>query len=178
LTAVIGDPEWTNYQIDVDMWTYTDPTRPRPNYIKFGPYGRVNVPNLPETRGEHSFVAVEISNYGNYDLSEGTWGAASFQIRCKYPEPPFVSRERSRLLRLTKILDFEPWPVADDKKIHVTAKYFGNYVEGWIDGRKILEGWIPTDHPGAAKGRVGLWTFETWAEFDNLKVTRLVAMEE
>lgn len=58
--------------------------------------------------------------------------------------------------------------------MHLTAKFYGRQIEGWIDGGKVLEGEIPADHPGAAKGRIALWTFETWSEFDNLKVTRLV----
>ena len=28
ITAVIGDPEWTDYRIDVDLYTYADPTYP------------------------------------------------------------------------------------------------------------------------------------------------------
>ena len=59
-----------------------------------------------------------------------------------------------------------------EKKIHLTARYMGRHVEGWIDGKKILEGRIPADHPGAARGRIALWAFETWAEFDNVRVTR------
>ena len=43
---------------------------------------------------------------------------------------------------------------------------------------EILEGEIPADHPGMGKGRIALWTFETFAEFDNLKVTQLVEVDE
>ena len=175
LTAVTGDPSWTDYQLDVDMWTFSDPTRPRPNYLKFGPYGRVQVPRFPETRGEHSFVAAEIGTYGNYDVAEGLSVAGqSFQLRCKYPEPAFISRERSRLLHLTKILQWQPWPVQDGQRLHVTVRFFQRYVEAEVNGQQLLQSWIPEDHPGALRGRVALWTFETWAEFDNFKVTRLV----
>ena len=38
----------------------------------------------------------------------------------------------------------------------------------------ILDETIPADHPGVKNGRIALWTFETWVEFDNVKVTRLV----
>jgi hypothetical protein len=180
IIGVAGDPEWTDYQIDLDMYNFNDPAFEgrgdlgQVNYQKFGPYGRVTVPNFPETSGEHSAVAVEIGNFANYDVSEMTFGNSASQIRCKYPEAPFVWRDHSVLLRTTRILDFEPWAVPLATRIHLTAVYFGRHVEGWIDGRKILEGEIPEDHPGAARGRIGLWTFETWAEFDNVKVTRLV----
>ena len=57
---------------------------------------------------------------------------------------------------------------------HLMAKYFGNQVEGWIDGKRVLAAEIAADHPGIKNGRIALWTFETWVEFDNVKVTRLV----
>ena len=180
VTAVIGDPEWTDYQIDVDLYTFSDPTNPdarRGNYLKQGPYGRVHVPNLPETQGEHSFIAVEIGTFGNYDLSEYLFWNHAFQIRCKYAESPIISRDRGTYLRTTKILDFDTWQVPDGAKIHMTVKFFSDYVEGWIDGKKILSAWIPTDHPGAKSGRIALWTFETWSEYDDLKVTRLVPVD-
>ena len=170
ITAVIGDPEWTDYQIDVDLFTFSDPSNPierRGNYLKFGPYGRVLIPNFPETKGEHSFVSVEVGTFGNYDLAERSFGNSVIQIRCKYPEHPVVSRDHGRVLRTTKILDFDAWRFEDGKKLHLTAKCYGRQV----DGGKVLEGEIPADHPGAAKGRIALWTFETWSEFDNLKVT-------
>jgi len=179
LTVVTGDPEWDNYQVDVDAYNLIDIEQPhaRANYQKFGPYGRVQVPNFPQTRGEHSFVAVEFGNFANYDVSEGTFGNQAFQIRCKYPEPSAVWRDHSRMLRMTKILDYQPWPIPAKQKIHITARYFGNYVAGFIDEQKVMEGWIPDDHPGAQSGRIALWTFETWVEFDNFKVTRLVAAD-
>lgn len=178
--AVAGDPEWTDYQLDLDTYNFDDPALQgradlgQVNYLKFGPYGRLQVPDLPKTSGEHSFVAVEFGTFANYDVSEMTFGNSAFQIRCKYPEPPLVWRDHSVLLRTTRILDYHAWPIPVGRKIHLTAKYFGRRVEGWIDGKRILEGVIPADHPGARKGRIGLWTFETWAEFDNVKVTRLV----
>jgi hypothetical protein len=180
IIGVAGDPEWTDYQIDLDAYNFNDPAfngkadLGQVNYLKFGPYGRLNVPNMPETRGEHSFVAVEIGTFANYDVSEMTFGNSAFQIRCKYPESPLVWRDHSVLLRQTRILDYQAWPVPQEKKIHMTARYFGRQVEGWIDGQKILEGEIPEDHPGARQGRIGLWAFETWVEFANVKVTRLV----
>jgi hypothetical protein len=191
LIAVAGDPEWTDYQVDVDMYNFNDPalegktgTGPdvkdnlgQVNYRKFGPYGRLNVPNLPYTSGEHSFVSVEFGVFANYDVTQSVCGLEAFQIRCKYVESPLVWRDHSVLLRQTRILDYQPWPIPQEKKIHVTAKYFRRRVEGWIDGVKILEGEIPEDHPGAKSGRIGLWTFETWCEFDNVKVTRLVPAE-
>ena len=183
LVAVAGDPEWTDYQIDVDIYNFNDPALAgkahlgQVNYLKFGPYGRLTVPNQPLTRGEHSFVGVEFGTFGNYDVCEMTWGNSAVQIRCKYPECPPVWRDHSVLLRRTRILDYHAWPIPQQKKIHMTAKYFGRRVEGWIDGKKIVEGTIPKDHPGAKRGKFALWAFETWAEFDNVKVTRLVPKE-
>ncbi len=183
LVAVAGDPEWTDYQIDVDIYNFNDPALVgkahlgQVNYLKFGPYGRLNVPNQPETRGEHSFVGVEFGTFGNYDVSEMTFGNSAAQIRCKYPEPPPVWRDHSVLLRSTRILDYHAWPIPQEKKIHVTAKYFGRQVEGWIDGKRILQSRIPQDHPGAQRGKIALWAFETWVEFDNVKVTRLVPVQ-
>jgi len=176
LASVTGDPQWTNYQIDVDMINLVDKELPhaRANYMKFGPYGRVYVPNFPETRGEHSFVAVEFGNFANYDVSEETFGNAAFQIRCKYPEELMVWRDHSRMLRKTKILDYHAWAIPQYKNIHLTAKYYGDQVEGWIDGQKVLAAKIPADHPGIQNGRIALWAFETWVDFDNVKVTRLV----
>jgi len=178
-TVVTGDPQWDNYQVDVDAYNLIDIEQPhaRANYQKFGPYGRVHVPNFPETRGEHSFVGVEFGNFANYDVSEETFGNQAFQIRCKYPEPPSVWRDHSRILRLTKILDYQPWAIPAKQKIHMTAQYFGDYVAGYIDGRKVVEGRIPANHPGHRNGRIALWAFETWSEFDNVKVTRLIAAE-
>jgi hypothetical protein len=180
ITAVTGDPEWTGYQVDVDMWKFRELPHPSgpTDYRKFGAYGRVSVPNFPFTRGEHSFVAVEIGNYANYDVSERTWGDSAFQIRCKYPEPVYLERDPSRILRYTQILDYIGFVVPEAMKMHLKARFTGRYVEGWIDGEKILEGEIPADHPGMGKGRIALWTFETFAEFDNLKVTQLVEVDE
>ena len=175
LTVVSGDPEWTDYQIDVDLYNYRSPLKKSPeqwwNYLKCGIYGRVQVPNLPETRGEHSFVAVEIGDYAN----EGnTASDHAIQIRVKYPENPIVSRDHSRWLRYTKILDYDAWKVPQDTRIQIRARFMENRVEGWINGKRMLTGIIPSDHPGVRSGRIGLWTFETWAEFDNVRVTKLV----
>lgn len=180
ITAVTGDPEWTDYQIDVDVYNLNDEAFEgradlgQVNYLKFGPYGRVYVPNFPETQGDHSFVGVEFGTFSNYDVSEMTFGNSAFQIRCKYPEHKWAWRDHSVLLRTTRILDYEPWPIPQEKKIHMTARFFGRQVEGWIDGKKILSGRIPEDHPGAQKGRIALWAFETWVQYDNVKVTKLV----
>ena len=176
LTVVGGDPEWTNYQVDVDLSNAASRIRAEPvawwNYLKFGLYGRVHVPNFPEARGEHSFVAAEIGDYAN----EGyTATDHALQIRVKYPELPIVTRDHSHWLRTTKILDYDAWRVPHRQTFHLTARYFGNRVELWIEGKKMLSGTIPEDHPGARRGRIGLWTFETWCDFDNIKVTRLVA---
>ena len=45
-------------------------------------------------------------------------------------------------------------------------------------GKKVLSVEIPADHPGIKNGRIALWTFETWVEFDNVQVTRLVPCSE
>jgi hypothetical protein len=187
LIAVAGDPEWTDYQLDVDMVNCDDPAMigkeaiqsgnsrlGELNYKKFAAYGRLNVPNLPYTSGEHSFISAEFGNFSNYDVSEMTFLNDMFQLRCKYPESPLEWRDYSVLVRKTRILDYQAWPAPSDKQIHVTAKYFGRHVEGWVDGIKVLEGEIPEDHPGAKHGRIGLWTMSTMCEFDNVKVTRLV----
>jgi len=175
-TVVTGDPQWENYQVDVDVYNMVDIEQghARANYRKFGPYGRVNVPNFPATAGEHSFVAVEFGNFASYDFSYGTYDSQTFQIRVKYPEPLFVWRDHSRQLRLIKVLDFQPWPIPEKQKIHMTAQYFGDYVAGFVNGEKVAEGRIPADHPGKQSGRIALWAFETWVEWDNLKVTQLV----
>ena len=175
LTVVSGDPEWSDYQIDVDLYNYRSRLKKSPeqwwNYLKCGIYGRVQVPNMPETRGEHSFVAVEIGDYAN----EGnTVSDHAIQIRVKYPENPVVVRDHSRWLRYTKILDYDAWKVPQDTRIQIRARFVGNRVEGWINGKRMLTGIIPSDHPGVRSGRIGLWTFETWAEFDNVRVTKLL----
>ena len=175
LTVVTGDPQWTDYQLDVDVYNDRSRIRLQPpqwwNYLKFGVYGRFLAPHFPQTRGEHSFAAVEIGDYAN----EGhTISDHAVQIRLKYPELPIVNRDNSRWLRTTKILDYAAWEVPQAEKIHVTARFFGRQLEGWINGRRVLRGTIPADHPGAERGRIALWTFETWADFDNIKVTRLV----
>ena len=175
LTVVGGDPQWTDYQVDVDLTNRASRIRDEPvnwwNYLKFGLYGRVHVPQFPETRGGHSFVATEIGDYAN----EGyTASDHALQIRVKYPEPPILNRDHSHWLRTTKILDYDAWRVPHQQTFHLTARYFGNHVELWIEGQKILSGIIPADHPGVRQGRIGLWTFETWCDFDNIQVTQLV----
>ena len=175
LTVVGGDPQWTDYQVEVELTNSASRIREEPpkwwNYLKFGLYGRVHIPQFPETRGEHSFVAAEIGDYAN----EGyTASDHALQIRAKYPEPPILNRDHSRWLRTTKILDYDAWHVPHQQTFHLTARYFGNHVELWIEGQKMLSGIIPTDHPGVRRGRIGLWTFETWCDFDNIKVTQLV----
>ena len=169
-TVVTGDPQWENYQVDVDVYNMVDVEQghARANYRKFGPYGRVNVHNLPSTAGEHSFVAVAFGNFASYDFSYGTYDSQTFQIRAKYPEPLFVWRDHSRQLRLTKVLDFQPWPIPEKQKIHITAQYYGDYVAGFVNNEKVVEGRIPADHPGKQSGRIALWTFETWVEWASL----------
>jgi hypothetical protein len=134
----------------------------------------VRDPKAGVYQGQRNGTPVEFGTFGNYDVSEMTWGNSAFPIRCKYPESPYVWRDHSVLLRETRILDYAPWPIPQEQKIHLTAVYFGRHVEGWIDGKKIIEREIPQDHPGAKHGRFGLRAFETWCEFDNVKVTRLV----
>ena len=116
-------------------------------------------------------MATEIGDYAN----EGyTASDHALQIRVKYPEPPILNRDHSHWLRTTKILDYDAWRVPHQQTFHLTARYFGNHVELWIEGQKILSGIIPADHPGVRQGRIGLWTFETWCDFDNIQVTQLV----
>ena len=42
-----------------------------------------------------------------------------------------------------------------------------------VSSVSVIEARIPANQPGHRKGRIALWAFETWSEFDNVKVTRL-----
>ena len=50
----------------------------------------------------------------------------------------------------------------------------GDRVEGYVDGVKLVAGRMSSMPDFMTRGRMALWTFETWAEFDNVKVTELV----
>ena len=53
----------------------------------------------------------------------------------------------------------------------------GNHFEGYIDDVKCVDGYLPRLPNIMRSGRIALWVFETWAEFDNVKVTELVKCE-
>ncbi|HID75787.1 MAG TPA: hypothetical protein EYP56_07295 [Planctomycetaceae bacterium] len=74
LTTVAGNPSWENYQVERDAWKLKDKALDEPefperiaqeDYRGFGIYGRVRVPSLPETAGEHSLMAVEFGASSN-----------------------------------------------------------------------------------------------------------------
>lgn len=183
VTIVAGNPGWTDYQIDVDIYNRVGKLIEKPellaqaNYKKFGVFGRVSVPNLPQTKGEHCEVGVEFGNYANGIATSGTVNSDTFQIRLKTPDADW-GRNWSTCMRQTKFLDYQTYEIPQDHLIHVTAKFMGNRVEGWIDGKKCVEGIIPDSNwPQFQHGRIGLWVFETFAEFDNVKVTELVRKE-
>ena len=102
----------------------------------------------------------------------------TLQIRVTSPEPPILNRNHSHWFRTTKILDYDAWCVPHQPTFHLTARCFGNHVELWIAGQKMLSGIIPADHPGVQRERIGLWTFETWCDFDNIQVTQLVPVTD
>ena len=95
LTVVGGDPQWTDYQVDVDLINRASRIRDAPvkwwNYLKFGLYGRVHVPQFPETRGGHSFVATEIGDYAN----EGYTADIAFRFRMITVPPATIPQWQS-----------------------------------------------------------------------------------
>jgi hypothetical protein len=178
IVLLAGDPNWSDYQVDVDTFVHGEQDIKEPaliaegNYRKFGIFGRVNVPNLPGTTGEHTELAVECGTYAN--LGAGYLKSNAIQIRLKAPDVGH-QRNGSAEARRTKILDYQTYPIRLNTRIHLTAKFMGRRVEGWIDGKKYVEGTIPESNwPQFQRGRIALWTFMTFAEFDNLRVTRLV----
>lgn len=182
-TILAGNPNWTDYQVDVDMFDRLDKEIYEPrgiaheDYKTFGVFGRVTVPNLPNTKGEHCEIGVEFGSYSNMDATTDNVNRDTIQIRLKTPDAD-GGRDWATCIRKTKILDFQTYEVPKDRPIHVSAKFLGNRVEGWIDGKKYVEGTIPASNASQfERGRIGLWVFETFAEFDNIKVTELVRQE-
>lgn len=179
-TIVAGNPNWTDYQVDVDMINRGDRLVDTPeliaqdDYRLFGVLGRVAVPNLPKTEGEHCEIGIEFGNYSNLGATWIPVGRSTVQIRLKTADAD-SGRDAATRERKTKILDFQTYDVSKDRSIHVTAKFMGSHVEGWIDGKKYVEGVIPESNRSRfERGRIALWVFETFAEFDNVKVTELV----
>jgi hypothetical protein len=184
VTLVAGDPNWADYQVDADIIDRRDEgvTEPeliaQPNYKKFGIFGRVNVPNLPRTSGEHTEIGVEFGTYANHPATAFNVGLDAFQIRLKTPDVAHP-REGSTDMRMTKILDDQYYKIRPNVPVHLTAKFMGRRVEGWINGTKYVAGVIPgSNWPQFQHGRIALWVFETFAEFDNVKVTRLIKKSE
>ena len=189
VTAVAGDPSWENYQVECDVWKFKDKALGEPefperiaqeDYMEFGIYGRVRVPNLPQTAGEHSLIAVEFGAYSNEITLVPMWTRVPhslwhnyFQIRAKWPDPD-APREASFWTRKTRILDYTTYPIPTGKRMHLTARFMGERVEGYIDGVKYVDGYLSPLPDIMRRGRMGLWVFETWAEFDNVRVTELV----
>jgi hypothetical protein len=182
VTAVAGDPNWSNYQVDVDMYHHRDIRIDKPtlisesSYKNFGVFGRVTVPRMPNTDGEDCEIGVEFGKTGHGHVTMDSVGSNAIQIRLKCPDVrhPKGSAEQ----RTTKILDFRTYEVPDDRAIHVTAKFMARRVEGWIDGKKYVEGLIPESTWAQFQhGRLALWAETTYAEFDNVKVTELVKKE-
>ena len=104
IIIVAGDPNWTDYQVDCDVFDKVDRvimsndhlTLTEPNYKKFGIFGRVNVPNLPVTMGEHTELGVEFGNYSNH-IVKADIGTDSIQIRLKAPDVDFHRESSTRL---------------------------------------------------------------------------------
>lgn len=164
IVAAAGDPEWTDYRVDADVYSFEDSCRQAmdDSGFSFGVYGRLDVPNLPETMGEHSFVSAEFGGPGEQAL----------RICCKDPEAPAVPPHPGAL-RNPVILGSGAFSIPKQVAMHFSAVYAGRHVEGWIDGRKLAVGEIPEDYPAGLRGRIALSSFGTWCEFDNVKVTRL-----
>ena len=150
VTAVAGDPNWSNYQVDVDMYHHRDirildnqnKKIAEPSYKNFGVFGRVTAPRMPNTdRGGDCEIGVEFGKQSHGGVTIGSVGSDAIQIRLKCPDTrhPKGSTEQ----RTSKILDFRTYEVPDDRVIHVTAKFMERRVEGWIDGKKYVEGLIP-----------------------------------
>ncbi len=188
VTVVAGDPNWQDYQVECDVYNYLDRALllpeliAQPNYQEFGLYGRVHVPNLPETKGEHSLIAVEFGPYSNElalvpmwtRVRPGLWHNFC-QIRAKLPDPD-GPRELSFWRKRTHILACAAYRIPPNKRIRLKARFMGNRVEGYIDGVKHLDGVLSPMPDVLRAGRMALWVFETWAEFDNVKVTELVRL--
>lgn len=183
VTAIAGDPNWSNYQVDVDMYHHRDikivenqKVVAESNYKNFGVFGRVTVPRMPNTEGEHCEIGVEFGKTGRGQISIGSVGSDAIQIRLKCPDTRHPNGSRDK--RTVKILDFRTYEVPDERVIHVTAKFMERRVEGWIDGKKYVEGLIPESNwKQFQQGHIALWAAGTYAEFDNVKVKELVKKE-
>jgi hypothetical protein len=101
------------------------------------------------------------------------------QIRAKWPDPQ-GPRAGSLWRRTTRILDLDlmPFPVPNHERIRLKARFTGNRVEGFVNGVKHLEGYLDPLPEIMRQGRIALWVFTSWAEFDNVKVTELVRVEK
>lgn len=192
VTVVAGDPDWKDYQIECDVYNFEDKLYSTPafpeliaqaNYLEFGMYGRVRVPNLPETKGEHSLIAVEFGPYSNEMTMVAMWTRVSrlvwhhcYQIRVKLPDAN-GGREASFWNKQTRILACKSYKVPQNKRVRLKTRFMGNRVVGYIDGVKIVDGVLSPLPDIMRTGRIALWVFETWAEFDNVKVTELIRVE-
>ncbi len=189
VTVVAGDPSWTDYQVECDVINLNDKLLSTPiwpetiaqeSYLEFGLYGRVRVPNFPETQGEHSLIAFEFGPYSNEMTMVPLWTQVSrrvwhntCQIRVKWPDAE-GGREASFWNKKTRLLDTKAYHVPQKKRLRLKARFMGNRLEAYIDDVKYLEGVLDPMPELFRSGRIALWTFETWAEFDNVKVTELV----
>ena len=192
-TAVAGDPSWQNYQVECDVYKPIErrlgpPDFPElitePDYREFGVYGRVQVPNLPETSGEHSAISVEFGPYSNEMLLEPMWSRVPrslwhrcCQIRAKGPDGE-VHRAGAVWGRNTRILDLAACQIPNNERIRLKARFTDNRVEGFIDDVKYLDGYLDPLPEIMRQGRIALWVFTAWAEFDNVRVTELVRVEK
>lgn len=192
VTVVAGDPSWTDYQVECDVINYNDKLLSTPqwpetiaqeSYLEFGLYGRVNVPNFPETRGEHSLIAFEFGPYSNEMTMVPLWTQVPrrvwhnlCQIRVKWPDPE-GGREASFWNKKTRILATKAYHIPQNKRIRLKARFMGNRVEAYIDDVKYLDATLDPLPELFRRGRIALWTFETWAEFDNVKVTELIPVQ-
>ena len=52
------------------------------DYLKSGHDGRLNVPDLSQTRGEHSIAGAEFGRFGNCDVSERGMAKKGARYRC------------------------------------------------------------------------------------------------
>lgn len=177
-TTVAGNPHWSDYQIDADIKHLFHDRLEKPDIIQhccgaFGILGRVSAPNLPGTKGEHREIGIEFGSWYNI-AALGTVGQ-TIQIRLKASDVNCGGWYDTAQKRATKFLDYQTYEVSPGKQFHVTAKFMGRRVEGWIDGKKCVDGLIPESNWGQfQQGRIALWACENFVEFDNVKVTELV----
>lgn len=179
ITTVAGNPNWSDYQIDADVALRLDAEKPTLVDSAwchgFGILGRVTVPHLPNTKGDHCEIGVEFGSWNNQPATLGTVDRETIQIRLKAPDANDGGYYGVLRTRTTKILDAKTFEVVPKKALHITAKFMGRRVEGWVDGKKYLEGLIPESNwEQFRQGRIALWEAEDFVEFSNVKVTQLV----